>query len=298
MTNDEILKENRGKKYDIVLMNPPYDNGLYKKFLIKILDISDKSVTIHPVDFILGKKPNKNILDKINDGFDLQLVNSMSDFDAGILGTLGILNHNSNGKLVYNGNEFDSVNDIKPWSDDLYLDEFYNIIKNLIDNDSLDKHIKEKEQPWSGRYTEKNPKNSWWCIKISQLRGNQSKSGVMDDYYTFIPRDRISQTYKELEEQRNTNNLCYFAFDKRDDCNNFINYLKSDFARTALRLIKTTGNLMRGELKFIPWFDFSDNHFSKTPKEIDDYLFKKYNISDEIRKHIEEILPDYYHIRD
>ena len=31
--------------------------------------------------------------------------------------------------------------------------------------------------------------------------------------------------------------------------------------------------------------------------EIDDYLFKKYNISDEIRKHIEEILPDYYGIR-
>ena len=119
----------------------------------------------------------------------------------------------------------------------------------------------------------------------------------MDDYYTFIPVDRISQTYKELEEQRNTNNLFYFAFDKKDDCDNFINYLKSDFARTSLRLIKTTGQLMRGELKFIPWFDFSDKHFSKTPKEIDDYLFKKYHISDDIRKHIEEILPDYYGIR-
>ena len=41
----------------------------------------------------------------------------------------------------------------------------------------------------------------------------------------------------------------------------------------------------------------SFKHFSKTPKEIDDYLFKKYNISDDIRKHIEEILPDYYGIR-
>ena len=42
---------------------------------------------------------------------------------------------------------------------------------------------------------------------------------------------------------------------------------------------------------------FSDNVFSKSPKEIDNYLFNKYNISNEIRKHIEEILPDYYNIR-
>ena len=48
---------------------------------------------------------------------------------------------------------------------------------------------------------------------------------------------------------------------------------------------------------YLPWFDFSDKHFSKSPKEIDDYLFSKYNISNEIRKHIEEILPDYYNIR-
>ena len=47
----------------------------------------------------------------------------------------------------------------------------------------------------------------------------------------------------------------------------------------------------------IPWFDFSDPVFSKSPSEIDDYLFAKYNISDEIRKHIEELLPDYYSIR-
>lgn len=49
--------------------------------------------------------------------------------------------------------------------------------------------------------------------------------------------------------------------------------------------------------KNIPWFDFSDSHFNQEPKKIDDWLFKKYNISDDIRKHIEEILPDYYGIR-
>lgn len=50
-------------------------------------------------------------------------------------------------------------------------------------------------------------------------------------------------------------------------------------------------------MKYIPWQDFSKEIFSKTPKEIDDYLFKKYNISNDIRQHIEKILPDYYNIR-
>ena len=54
---------------------------------------------------------------------------------------------------------------------------------------------------------------------------------------------------------------------------------------------------MSGEFKYIPWFDFSNPIFSKSPAEIDDYLFDKFNISDEIRQHIEELLPDYYGIR-
>jgi hypothetical protein len=62
-------------------------------------------------------------------------------------------------------------------------------------------------------------------------------------------------------------------------------------------LNKTTQNIIGGSLKNIPWFNFSDPIFSKSPLEIDDYLFKRYNISDKIRKHIEEILPDYYGIR-
>jgi hypothetical protein len=64
--------------------------------------------------------------------------------------------------------------------------------------------------------------------------------------------------------------------------------------------------IANGATKNIPWFDFSDPVFSKSPAEIDDYLFKKYipeidentGITRTIfRKHIEKILPDYYNIR-
>lgn len=54
---------------------------------------------------------------------------------------------------------------------------------------------------------------------------------------------------------------------------------------------------MRGELNNVPWFDFKDPIFGKSPAEIDDYLFGKYKVSDEVRIHIQEMLPDCYDIR-
>ena len=87
---------------------------------------------------------------------------------------------------------------------------------------------------------------------------------------------------------------------------NIINYIQTDFCRGCLYLIQTSPELGRGECKCIPYFDFSDPVFSKSPSEIDDYLFAKYIpevdektgiTRDEIRKHIEELLPDYYSIR-
>lgn len=49
-----------------------------------------------------------------------------------------------------------------------------------------------------------------------------------------------------------------------------------------------------GELRYVPWFDFSDPIFAGTPEEIDIALFEKYNVSQEIINHILEILPNYY----
>ena len=89
----------------------------------------------------------------------------------------------------------------------------------------------------------------------------------------------------------------YFPFNSIHELHNFINYIKTDFLRTCLYLIKTGMNLVMGQLYNLPYFDFSKDIFSKSPSEIDDYLFNKLKISNDIRKHIEEILPDYYRIR-
>lgn len=87
----------------------------------------------------------------------------------------------------------------------------------------------------------------------------------------------------------------YLDFKTEQGSINFKNYLLGDFARACLYLSKTNVNLYRFTYS-IPYFDFNDHIFNKKPGEIDKYLFTKYNISNDIIKHIYEILPNYYNI--
>ena len=62
--NNDILKENKGKKFDIVLMNPPYDRGLGDKFLIKTIEIANNIISIQPANFLIGNKKNTKLIEK------------------------------------------------------------------------------------------------------------------------------------------------------------------------------------------------------------------------------------------
>lgn len=304
--NDKILDMNNGKKFDVVLMNPPYDNGLGNRFLEKVFNIGCKIVTVQPLSWLTSKKQKTSITTHVNN-FDtyIDIINGINEFDAGIAGEMGIqyFDTTTTGKLHIYNKEFDKCEDVKLWSYDSLLEQFVKTIGNI--KNSLWDNIKHNK-PY-GRGYEENPNDNWWCIKIQQIRGHvqNSKDRFSPDFFTLISNNSdfiksVSGQYKYIKDKASRTGKIefgYFAFSTENELNNFINYLKTDFVRACLMLTKRNTNLFRGELKYIPWFDFSDNVFSKSPKEIDDYLFKKYNISDEIRKHIEEILPDYYNIR-
>lgn len=307
LRNSNIMKKNNSKKFDVVLMNPPYDNGLGNRFLEKVFNIGNKIVTVQPLSWLTSKKQRKSIT-KFADTGDVHIdaLNGIKEFDAGIFGDMAIQYFNTEiaGKIHIYNKVFDKCEDIKPWSKNDVLEQFVNKIGNI--KNSLWDNIKGTSK--HDHNYESNPNDNWWCVKIQKIRGHVNKNTNErhhPDFYTLISNNEKfindnSGQYKDLKLQPNKmGNLdfLYFAFNDKNKLTNFINYIKTDFVRTCLMITKTNGNLHRGEMKWIPWFDFSDDAFSKSPKEIDDYLFKKYNISDEIRKHIEEILPDYYNIR-
>ena len=306
MSNSDIMKKNGGRKFDVVLMNPPYDNGLGNKFLEKVFNIGHKIVTVQPLSWLTSKKQRTSITKQVNN-FDtyIDTLNGIKEFDAGIAGEMGIqyFDTTSAGKIHIYDKVFDKCEDVKLWSNDDILEQFVEKLGHV--KNSLWDNIKHNK-PYGHGY-EENPNDNWWCIKIQQIRGHvqNNKDRFSPDFFTVLSNNSdfiksVSGQYKDIKDKASRTGKVefgYFAFDTENELTNFINYIKTDFVRTCLMLTKRNTNLFRGELKFIPWFDFSDTVFSKSPKEIDDYLFKKYNISDDIRKHIEEILPDYYNIR-
>lgn len=66
MSNSDIMKKNGGKKFDVVLMNPPYGNRntgdefLHHKFVEKCLNICDKQIVVMPNKLIYDTSRDKN----------------------------------------------------------------------------------------------------------------------------------------------------------------------------------------------------------------------------------------------
>ena len=308
-------------KFDCIVSNAPYDNGLHEKFESKYFELcKGEIVWVSPLSFLLGKKQNKRItleLDKYKT--DIEQINGNEYFDAAIGGTMGIIFCDMN-KDEYNehyvkfdGKQYNKCEEIRSYSNDELLVKFYNIVSPLYKNTNLEQHLKTMSTSRYTKYNTKNQNINNYILRFDRSAGNKEKG---DDFYTLLHKGNISKcigTYKDLSKQtyiygNKLYNFVEFYFDliTKHNCENFRNYLMCDFARTCLYLIKNTTDLMRGELKYIPWFDFSDPVFSKSPSEIDDYLFAKYIpevdektgiTRDEIRKHIEELLPDYYSIR-
>ena len=291
----------KGKRADILIMNPPYlgenrnDYNFPLKFLNKVIEFSDRVVSIQPIMFLFKtydrkspEKTEKEILSTVERyGCNVEEMKN-NTFDAFFGNKIGIIDIDTSKQqnIIVDGKIYNSTKEINKFSHDKLLVEFNNIISKLYKNDNIVNHwhYVDNRNIKAVKQQELDSNSTDYFVDVAQIRGNKGS----DDMSTIIPKDR-----KPQYGNRTTH---YINFNTKEEAENFINYCKTDFATACVYLFKLDIALAQN-LNYVPWFDFSDPHFSKSPREIDDWLFKKYNISDEIRKHIEEILPDYYGIR-
>ena len=59
MEKKEVEKKTGIKKFDICLMNPPYSRKLHLKFLEKVIEISNKVITIQPINWLTSPDDRK-----------------------------------------------------------------------------------------------------------------------------------------------------------------------------------------------------------------------------------------------
>ena len=78
MKNEDILKENGGKKFDIILANPPWGKSIHYEFTQKFLDLANQVISIMPNSIVKrDSKHFKKFKDAYNDKlYDVEEVDS------------------------------------------------------------------------------------------------------------------------------------------------------------------------------------------------------------------------------
>lgn len=128
----------------------------------------------------------------------------------------------------------------------------------------------------------------WW--------GRQIYQDVPDSFYhfkVFIPQANGSGTFGEVLSTpligkpligATETFLSIGNFLSEDEATACLNYIKSKFARAMLGILKTTQANTRSKWEYVPLQDFtpnSDIDWTKSIPEIDQQLYKKYNLSEE-----------------
>jgi hypothetical protein len=285
-------------KFDLVFSNPPYNRGIDIKILNEIVDVADEIVAVHPSSWLLDNKGKTKIFtdfkNKINQNVkSLEMFNGNPIFNIGLYVPCLITHYDKN----YSGdvlvNYFDDVftdsdmNNITKFGSswEKLVKKFYYEIESYIENNN--------GSVWSKNIRTYNS-NLFHC-QLASIRGHviqnsYGKEIVKDDFYTMCMKGNENEGIRITNLSKPGNPVPTFEFQTLEERNNFINYLKTDFARFCLSLLKNNCDLSVGNMDLIPWLDF-------TEEWDDDKLFKKFDVSQELQDYIRDFLPDYYSIR-
>jgi len=244
-------------KFDVVFSNPPYTNGLDIKILDSLINVSDEIVAIHPstwiIDYKYGSKSTVDFRKKINSSLkSLEMFNGNPVFKGKNDKSIGlyvpiVITHILNN---YDGdielNYFDKNMTVSNIFDvSKYTDKWLPLVKPFAEKmktyESLNDKKVEAENPPLGKL----------YVQMARIRGHVNLSAksnsaeiTQDDFYTMV----MQSSEKNKGIRKTEQNPPTFAFDTEEEQNNFIEYLKTDFARFCL----STQDLQNYMRDFLP----------------------------------------------
>lgn len=276
-------------KFDVVFSNPPYNSNIDIKILNEIIDISDEFVVVHPSTWLIdrqGLSPLYNKFKNILDGKlkSVDFFNGNPIFNIGLF-TPCVITHidckiNTQTQVNYFGEMFQSnIYDIS-----IFGSKYNSLIKPFTEKMKQNITLKTSFSD-----------DKKYLVQLAVIIGhsNDSKNAttmLKDDFYTIVMKDSERNKGLRLEIKRKDDSRLIFSFNTEQEQDNFLNYLKTDFARFCLSMYKVHSNQRAGALNLIPWLDF-------TEEWDDDKLFAKFDVSQELQDYIRDFLPDYYGIR-
>jgi len=276
-------------KFDICVMNPPYNQMLDMAFMKKSYELSDSVLCVHPSTWLIDEKgiqkkftSTKELVK--DDLISIELFNGNGVFGISLFVPCVItyvdknLKHNGvkcidriNGvELVY-----ENIDQINKFSNNDVYPKLKEKIKKACKDNNLNKVAKTQE-------------DKTYFVNLAQIRGNVKNTNklglgmdgdmLVEGFYTMVTKDLdVSLQGKQQPVSFNTIN----------EANNFLKYIKTNFVRFCLSVYKNNGNLHRGELALIPFLDF-------TQEWTDEKLYEHFNLTQEEIAFIEKVIPKYY----
>lgn len=248
-TIDRIVKS---MKFDVAIMNPPYDGDLHLKILEKVISVTNKVVNISPIDWLMnpyGGSVSKRFKDlKITNIENIGLLKNIFDGLERCTYTGGIYLVDETASILPEEYLYKFVSvDYNNYINETYL---ANIIAKTIKCDNLENHIKCGEISNTTNYT----------IILPRLVGNPNKK-VDRLYYRNSRWDKIfynglyngktpSETKKKLSNVKNYTIFDYIEFNTKNEAENWINAGETKFIR-FMQLIQSVDANRR--CKYTPW---------------------------------------------
>lgn len=183
MKNEEILEMNNGKKFDIILMNPPYgsdksgDRYLHFKFVNKCLEFSNKQVVIMPVRMF---KSDNKIYNQFKEKYDPSLISIEEVKSALFEGT-----HMEN-TAIYYFNKSKKNNDIII----KYENGQVNNKKSLFDLSRFTDYEKE-----ISKYLYRETKPNYTDLKVRDVRIKKDKEKLTEFLNKELPKRLTKKVY-------------------------------------------------------------------------------------------------------
>ena len=281
-------------KFDLVFSNPPYNKSVDIKIFTEVYDVTNEIVAIHPSTWLLDTKGTfntyVNFRNKINRHIQsFTLFNGNADF--GITVNTPIVISHIDKKIdadiqvdffgeVYNATDISDVTK--------FGEKWFTLVKSFMTQ--VQSYISQNDSVWGKKVSASDVDPSKFYCQLADIIGHvnltsKTSQMVKDDFYTMT----IKNSKENLSLRKSTISNTY-CFDTEIERTNFLNYCETDFARFCLSLTKNNTHIDTGEMKNIPWLDF-------TEEWDDDKLFKKFDVSQELQDYIRDFLPDYYSIR-
>jgi hypothetical protein len=285
-------------KKDFIVINPPYKGGLHIDIFNKAFDkLNDGGtlICVHPSTPFINRKSTKDTggtprIKEIVSEYKtrLTLVDGNKIFNAGFFTPLSITKVekilDKKIEVIYSHIDstskevkvYDTLDNIFIHGNDVVL-EIRNKILSKITTSIYDKLSRK------GSFDN-------FYLKINSIGGHPPKVGetkVHPDFYCMIYKENENNISDLVTNLSIDGDLNYVSFSSKEEAENCGHYLMTNFARFCVSLYKINVQFSRGELKAVPYLDF-------TKKWNDDLLCAEFGISDDEREYMESYIVKCY----